>query len=277
MVHPSEKNMEQEQPSSEPKSFSLMALHSFLAAARFLTVLPVDWGSEKDVDHLKSSLYFFPVVGSLIGLLVGCLASVLSSILPQTVVAAICVVLLIIVSGGLHMDGLADCFDGLFSSRDRARMLEIMRDSHIGVMGVIAVVSVFALKWSALSGLHISQLFAVLFLIPLSGRVAMLFVMAFFNYIRGDQGLGSPFLEKDRKNAKKAALLGVILYLFCLFFFPFKIVALSFIVTLFTVAIFGYYCRKMIGGYTGDTLGAVCEVTEMTVAIALVLPKGVAL
>lgn len=261
--------MEQEHPPSEPHSHLQTALYSFLAAARFLTILPVNWKSEKDIQNLPLSLYFFPIVGLLAGILVAGFSFLLGYFLNQTVVAAIAVVLLIAVSGGLHMDGLADSFDGLLSSRDRQKTLTIMRDSRIGVMGVLAVISIFCLKWSVLSSLEQSHLVSALILMGFSGRVSMLISMAVLNYVRSE-GLGSPFLDEKGNNIKKAAVTGSCWYIFCLFIFPLPLVVFSFLATLLTVTLFSWYCKRKIGGYTGDTLGGTCELTETAVCMAIV-------
>ncbi len=261
--------MDQDHPSSEPLTHSQKALYSFLAAARFLTILPVSWRSEKDIHHLPFSLYFFPVVGLLAGFFIAGLSFIVGCFFSQSVVAVIAVVLLIAVSGGLHMDGLADSFDGLFSSRDRQKTLTIMRDSRIGVMGVLAVISIFCLKWSVLSSLEQSHLIGTLVLVVFSGRVSMLMSMAVLDYVR-TEGLGTPFLDEKGSNVKMAAIIGCGLYLFCLFIFPLLLVAFSFLATLLTVVLFSWYCQRKIGGYTGDTLGGTCELTETAVCMAMV-------
>ncbi len=261
--------MEHDQQPAEPISSFNKALYSFLAAVRFLTILPISWRSEKDVEHLPLSLYYFPVVGLFAGAIVSTFTLLFCYIFDQSMVAVFGVVLLIAVSGGLHMDGLADSFDGFFSSRDQEKTLAIMRDSRIGVMGVIAVISIFCLKWSALSSVKQSYLVGALVLVVFSGRVSMLMLMAALNYVRAE-GLGSTFLDEKGDNVKKAAIIGCGWYIFCLLIFPFPLVALSFLVTLVTVILFSWYCKRKIGGYTGDTLGGVCELTETAVCLVIV-------
>ncbi len=262
--------MGQKEIQSNQLSLPVRAVYSLLAAIRFLTLLPVSWKAEKDVCYLKSSLYFFPLVGAIIGLLVGGIGAQLIRFLPSTIVSVIAVILLAVVSGCLHLDGLADSCDGLFSARSREKMLTIMRDSNIGVMGVTGIISVFFLKFTALSSLGQSLLFGALVLMPLSGRVSMLIMMAILKYVRGDEGLGYHFLDADNNNIRIAAIAGVLWFSFCLMFLPVQIILAAMGCTLITVLLFSWYCYKMIGGFTGDTLGAVCELSEMVVAVSMI-------
>ena len=114
----------------------------FLAAIRFLTILPLpgEWGAAE--SDLADSVPFFPVVGLLLGGLAAAIAWGMARIAPPMVAAAVIVVAMLSFSGCLHLDGLSDTADGFLSSRNRQRMLEIMKDSHAGAMGVIAVACV---------------------------------------------------------------------------------------------------------------------------------------
>ena len=118
----------------------------FLAAIQFLTILPLPGAWHPDERALGGSLPFFPVVGLGIGAAVALSDWGLGRLFPVGVTSVLAVILLIAASGGLHIDGLADTADGFFSSRPRERILEIMRDSRTGPMGVAAIVCVVALK-----------------------------------------------------------------------------------------------------------------------------------
>lgn len=262
--------MEQEETHSAHPSIPERILFSLLAAFRFLTLLPVSWKAERDGDYLKSSLYFFPVVGGMIGLLVGGIGVQLTGFLPFPVVSVIVVILLAVVSGCLHIDGLADSCDGLLSARPREKMLAIMRDSNVGAMGVMGIVSVFFLKISAVGSLDQTLLLANLVLMPLSGRISMLLMMAILPYVRGKDGIGTNFMGADISNVRMAAASGMLWFVLCLFFFPAQSVLLAIGSILMMVVLFSWYCHKKIGGFTGDTLGAVCELTEMAVAVSMI-------
>lgn len=244
---------------------------SFLAAVRFLTVIPVSWKSKDDGRFFQSSLIWFPFIGLLIGSVTAFIASLLITVLPITILSVFAMIMLAGFSGCLHLDGLADSGDGLLSSRPRERALEIMRDSHTGAMGMIAVVFVLLGKYAALSSLSGTTFLAALFLIPLAGRTAILISMAILPYARTGDGLGKLFYSKDSR------IVAVISLLFCgivMAVVSLKVVFFCVVAILSTAALFSYWCLKKLGGATGDTLGAICELTECTVAVAMVFVSG---
>ncbi len=126
-------------------------IRSFLAALRFLTIIPVSWKSTEDGKFFRSSVIWFPLIGLLIGLLAALLVLLLSPYLTSSVLAVFSIVLLAGISGFLHLDGLADSGDGLLSSRPRDIALSIMRDSRSGAMGVIVLIFLLLAKFAVLS------------------------------------------------------------------------------------------------------------------------------
>ena len=121
-----------------------------ISAFQFLTILP--FGKPRVLDAPKTIPYF-PIVGLVIGLILVFGDHVFSRLWPATVVSILDVLLLAILSGARHLDGLGDTADGLFSHRSREQALDIMRDSRIGVMGLVAIVFILAIKWVSLHSL----------------------------------------------------------------------------------------------------------------------------
>jgi len=243
-------------------------LSSFLAGFRFLTVIPVSWRSEKDGDFFQSSLIWFPFIGLLIGSVIVLTGFLFINVLPPSLSAVLAMILLAGFSGCLHLDGLADSGDGLLSSRPRERALIIMRDSHTGAMGMIAVVFVLLGKYAALSSLAGSAFLAAIFLIPIAGRTAILLSMAILPYARSGDGLGKLFYSTD---SRIVAVLGLLFCAIITSFISFKYVLFVLAAILLPVAFFSFWCFKKLGGATGDTLGAVCELTELAAAVSIVL------
>jgi adenosylcobinamide-GDP ribazoletransferase len=238
----------------------------FLAAFRFLTIIPVRWRAEKDGEYFPRSLPYFPLLGGLIGISVGTLSLLLRSFLPGSVVTVVVLILLAVVSGCLHLDGLADTADGFLSSRPKERILEIMRDSRTGAMGVIIIVLVLLLKFAALSSLPEAVFFKTVCLMPIAGRCAIIFSMAILPYARQEGGLGNLFYSEG---CRKSAIWSLV---FLLALVPFIGIWTLFLVCLIlctVVLLFSAWCNRKIGGATGDTLGAVCEITEMAVAVGM--------
>lgn len=237
----------------------------FCTAMRFLTIVPVSWRAEDDLHHFNKCLPFFPIVGALIGVVGYLGAYIFQLIFPQQVVAVLSIVYLAFISGFLHLDGLADSADGLLSSRPREDCLNIMKDSRSGAMGVVVVVCLMLTKYSALSSMDPEKLCLAIFFMPLAGRSAILFSMARLPYAKPEGGLGRLFYSDSSKTAALAAFLSL-LFLFAVLAASQLIVAL--IAIMAVNLLFGRWCKRLLGGATGDTLGAVCELTEAITAIA---------
>ena len=238
---------------------------SFLAALRFLTIIPVSRGAELDGEYFRSSLLFFPLIGLIIGGIGYGLAAISLLFLPQQVVACLVITFLAFISGCLHLDGLSDSGDGLLSSRPRERSMEIMKDSRVGAMGVIVTLLVILTKFSALSTIEKDLLPLTVFFMPFAGRVLILLTMAFLPYARGEGGLGKLFYSNAVRRYGFAGSGLFILILLILSPGKFFVV----VATLGTIFLsFNFWCKSKLGGATGDTLGANCELAEMGVAVA---------
>jgi adenosylcobinamide-GDP ribazoletransferase len=241
-------------------------LASLLAALRFLTIIPIPWRSEKDGLFFQASLLWFPLIGLFIGAAVAFPVGLCVTFLPPSVTAVFAMILLAGISGCLHLDGLADSGDGLLSARPRERALAIMRDSRSGAMGMVFLIFVLLAKYAALSSLPSSVLLAAVVFMPMAGRTAILVSMALLPYARSGDGLGRLFYSTDKVTV---AVLGILFCGVVALLFASLQVALSIILAVFiTVGFFSLWCLRKFGGATGDTLGAVCELTELAVAIS---------
>ena len=237
----------------------------FLAAIRFLTILPVPgtWG--RGEADLAGCVPFFPLVGLLLGAIAAALAWGLSHATTPWLTSALLIVAMLGFSGGLHLDGLSDTADGFLSSRPRERILEIMKDSHIGAMGVMAVVCVLLVKFAALASLRPEILWPTALLMPLAGRCAMVLHMAILPYVR-ENGLGTLFCKRrPHITAAWAAALLVLVGAAVLGLAGLVATATSLLVTL----LLAIYNHRKIGGSTGDTFGAACELIELVPALTL--------
>lgn len=230
-------------------------MRGFLAAVGFLTVLPMpaSWrGGEKELSRAST---FFPLVGVLIGVIVAALDYGLGRVFPRPLTSVFTVIILIAASRGLHLDGLADTADGLFSGRPRERMLEIMRDSRTGPMGVAAVVCIIALKIAALAAIPSPLRPGAVFLVPVAGRCALAMTMAVSPCARPDGSLSSVFGRKPVLIPWAFAVCVGTGWLALRWIG----LATGMLSTVGTLILAGYVYRK-VRGYTGDTLGAACEI-----------------
>ncbi len=241
------------------------------APVQFLTVIPFPKNFVSGEKDLEKSVAFFPIVGLLIGLIIAAIDYVIAFILPPYPASAITVIALTGISGGLHMDGLADTADGFFSARPRDKILEIMKDSRTGVMGVIAVVFVILLKFSLLISLSLPFRFGIIMLMPLAGRCSLVIMMTALPYVRSEGGLATVF---SGGRTSLNVLWGSAFLIVAGWIAAHAIGLAACIVSLIGAALFSLYCFRKIGGYTGDTLGALCEITEIVPALVAVIWIG---
>ena len=236
----------------------------FLAALQFLTIVPLPRGVYPDERALGGSPSFFPVVGLLIGAAVAAADWGLGLLFPTGVTSVLAVILLIAASGGLHLDGLADTADGFFSARPRERILEIMKDSRTGPMGVAAIVCTVALKIALLASVAGPWRWWVLLLMPVAGRSALLIHMALLPYARPEGGLAGIFHANRSRGHAFWALLFLMATGGLAGGWPGLAAGAAAILLALGVAL---WSSAKIGGLTGDTLGAACELTELAPAL----------
>jgi adenosylcobinamide-GDP ribazoletransferase len=240
-------------------------MKQFFAAIRFLTILPLPGGANPGERVLGGSLPFFPVVGLLIGAAVAGADWGLGRIFPIGVTSVLTVIFLIAVSGGLHIDGLADTADGFFSARPREGILAIMKDSRTGPMGVAAVVCVVALKIALIASVAGPWRWWVLLMTPFAGRCALLVHLALLPYVRQEGGLAGIFHRSSSRGHALWALAAILAVGFIAGGLPGLIAGATAILAALLLAAYSF---RRIGGLTGDTLGAACELTELCPALA---------
>ncbi|MEC0180427.1 adenosylcobinamide-GDP ribazoletransferase [Paenibacillus peoriae] len=170
------------------------------AAFQFLSRLPVKAELDFSPELLKRSASYYPLVGAVIGLIVWCFAALVSLVLPPLPSAVLTLVMWVWLTGGLHLDGWMDAADALFSYRSRERMLEIMKDSRVGAMGVIACVLLLMLKASLLytvldTTLNEGNLSGLLLLPMVWSRWFMVHAMKRWPKARNDDGLAARFAD----------------------------------------------------------------------------------
>lgn len=232
-------------------------------ALQFLSSLPVSLPGMPAPREVGRSLLWYPLVGLLFGLLLW-LASHFLQGTPAPLHAALLLTLWVLLSGALHLDGLADSADAwLGGFGDRERTLLIMKDPRSGPIAVVTLVLVLLLKFCAIWVLVERGIGAQLLLAPLIGRAAMLGLFLSTPYVR-QGGLGQALAEHLPRQAAGWVLLGCML--FCLFLGGWIVVV--------ALAVFAWLrqlmCRRL-GGTTGDTAGAMLELLELTVVLGLAL------
>ncbi|MEL7212678.1 MAG: adenosylcobinamide-GDP ribazoletransferase [Pseudomonadota bacterium] len=243
----------------------LMSLTDIPAAIGLLTRLPVPVDAERATARGAKAAWAYPLVGTVLAVLVGGPATAFALVLPAEVLAALILVALIVLTGALHEDGLADSADGLWGGWEPVRRLEIMKDSQIGSYGVIALVLSLFLRWLGLVAvIEAGQLLPVLIAIAMLSRAGMVAVMTALPNAR-DGGLSKRVGRPSWKAALIAAFLGVIAALLGLGLGAIPLLLTTALAALAVAAI----AKAKIGGQTGDILGATQQITEIAALIAV--------
>jgi adenosylcobinamide-GDP ribazoletransferase len=244
-------------------------MRRFLSAVSFLTLIPAGPGGAFDERLPARSLAFFSIVGCLFGCVLAVIAAALIRVMSPLAASALTTAAWTLMSGALHLDGLADTVDGFGGGKDKRRRLAIMKDSRIGTFGAAAVCLVLMLKMALISELaggsaaafilSIGALPSALVLAPVMGRTVMALAVVLFP-AAGKKGLGASFKANSR------AVDGIVCAIMALL--------IAFLLRgpwglLLSVGIgaaglgAGFALCRGLGGLTGDTYGALCEGTEV--------------
>lgn len=235
-------------------------------AAALLTRLPLPVLRDAAFARQTRAVWAFPIVGAVVALLVGIIGWIALSLgLPGTVTALLVLGAQIIITGAMHEDGLADSADGIWGGFDARRRLAIMRDSHIGTYGVLALILSLGLRWGALTGLiGAGYLWGPLLAAGALSRAGLPVLMAALPHARSD-GLSHSVGRPETATVALALLLGLALA------WPASGSPALLAATVFAVVLAGLaaLAKARIGGQTGDILGAAQQLGEIAALLTL--------
>ena len=240
-------------------------MSSFFAALQFLTIIPWPRRADCSADELGRATIFFPVIGFLLGLTLVLVNVSLKSFASPVLSSVALVTLLAWLTRGLHLDGLGDTFDGLGAGGDREHMLRVMDDSHTGAFGVIAIVLLLFFKIHAIEAID-SERWRALLAVPVLSRWAM--VLLAYRSKAAKEGLGSTLI--DHLSTKHFFISTFVTLLLVAAVLRATGVFMMAWVAIFSLASKNYFQRRL-GGVTGDTFGAVGELSETSVFVFLAL------
>lgn len=243
-------------------------MKKIIYALRFMTVIPIPWKEKEDMAEVARSIAFFPLVGLIIGLSNLAVYFLCELAFSPFLSAVIVLVWWIFITGGLHLDGLADTADGVWGGTTAERRLEIMKDSRTGVFGVLALICFILLKTGALHelfGFYSDLKYRALVTAPIVGRWISVFTIYVFDSARED-GLGAFFKSHMEK---KEFIIGLLLALI----FAFLAGGLGGLAALAAATVlsvvFSIFFTGKLGGLTGDIYGALCEGSELLTLLVL--------
>ncbi|HEC58303.1 hypothetical protein LCGC14_1246260 [marine sediment metagenome] len=241
-----------------------MSLQPLLIALQFLTIIPVRVSIPVNPQHIGQSLLFYPVVGLILSSILLIVAWLLNT--QSLAVSAVLILSLwVVLSGGLHLDGLADSADAwLGGLGDRAKTLLIMKDPASGPIAVALLILVLLIKFVMLVellGQH--NYLAIIFAITLA-RSALPLLFLTTPYVRQD-GIGALLVANQPRIATQWLLAGIALL---------SVIFSGFILLISALLVFlilRYCMQQRLNGTTGDTAGAMVEILETTILITAVI------
>ena len=256
-------------------------MRQLFLALQFLTILPVKVRGTVKGKDMSGAAVFFPAAGAFQGLLAVCTALISFNFFTSEITSGLVLLTFIVISGGFHLDGLADTFDALAVkssgdyTADRDKMLSIMKDSTTGAIGVVAIVMTILLKFLFLNNLlntaPSSSSYVFLFFMPVFSKWGMVLTMYHGKSARQD-GLGKMFIEHiNLVRVVFASLLVIFFYAVADMLFLHNTYGTASIIIFFVLLAVSYmYCLLSVkffdsrfGGLTGDTLGAAAEISEI--------------
>jgi adenosylcobinamide-GDP ribazoletransferase len=236
-----------------------------LVSIQFLTRLPVPGARDLPPDALAESARFFPIVGAIIGLGAIGIDLIVGSRGGRNVSVVLILIYFAAVTGGLHEDGLADAADGFGGGWTKDRVLAIMRDSHIGSFGALALGFSLLARFVFLTSLPGKTFYGVVIVGQALGRWTSLPLTYWLSSARHEEGQGA---RMARKTSTTALVVGTV-FMLIIASATSGVTGLLMIAVACGVAVLtGAYYRRRIGGITGDCLGATCQLTEAAVYLA---------
>jgi adenosylcobinamide-GDP ribazoletransferase len=243
-------------------------MRSFLAALQFLTIIPVPGRAASSEWDMARSMAYYPLIGLCIGLILVLARHLFAILLPHTVVAILLIIILVLITGALHLDGFSDTLDGLGSGKSREEVLRIMRDSRAGAFGVVGVTCLLILKFTLVAEIPEETLDRSLLLMTVLGRWSMVQASYRSAYARPEGGLAKRVVERmGRREYLISTILALVLAA--------SLLGLRGVFILGANGLLGYgirqYFHRRLGGITGDVLGATNEASEVISLFAIMV------
>ena len=253
-------------------------LRLFFTAVQFFTRIPVPAWVGHSAQQLEQSARYFPLVGMCVGSYAAVVLWLSAMVLPLTVAVALSIFASILVTGAFHEDWLSDFVDGMGCGYTREKILAIMKDSHVGAYGVIAIVLALLLKYQALlalSGSHsLAYVFAALIAAHAISRLMAVSIIMTQQYVRDDDTARAKLVAQGLSKASFAIAVltgGASVALLFVAGIAWASIVSALAIALLLRIYLGWQMQKKLGGYTGDCLGAVQQITEIGFYLGLLL------
>ena len=256
-------------PQKENNNSNQNELAYFFAALMFYTRLPVPEDTPHSADILNGSRKYFPLIGIIIGLIAILVFLISQLFLSTSLSVALSMVATILATGAFHEDGFADSCDGLGGGWKAEQVLSIMKDSRVGTYAVVGLISLLGIKFLALIELASISIATLVFCYVAAhtfSRLCSSFVIDAYDYVQDiDTSKAKPITDsKLNSQDKHATLIISAMPILILAFIGFIPTVVAVLVSIITATVFANYCERRIDGYTGDILGAIQQLSEVS-------------
>ena len=250
-------------------------MKKFIGILQLLTRIPINMDTGFDEEFDKSIIYF-PLVGLVLGVIYLVITYISLQVFDIYIVSIIFLISEVLLTGGLHLDGLGDTFDGIYSYRNKEKILEIMKDSRLGTNALLAIVFLILLKVGFVYSIISMDILYPLLLTPIYGRLAIVF-SCYKNKTPRPGGMGDLFIGK----VNNKQLFITILYTILIVILAYVLIKISIYEVLFSIVfipvlyiltrMFTRYITNKIDGISGDILGCWCELSQLIYLIFIYL------
>tara|TARA_B110001450_G_scaffold99899_1_gene94712 strand:- start:2451 stop:3188 length:738 start_codon:yes stop_codon:yes gene_type:complete len=241
---------------------------------QFLTRIPLATRTLFDHKDYANSLAWYPVIGLVLGGLVWLSGVALAGLSSTSLTAALVLAVWVLLTGALHLDGVADCADAWVGGfGDREKTFQILKDPRSGPIAVVVLVLILLIKWAALEVLLGSEHWSIIWLIPLLARGAMPYIFWRLDYVRSS-GLGAAFVEGLSRQRILISLLFLVVIAVLSLTGQLGILVLFVVVSLLIYLWWKRASYQKLGGFNGDCAGALVEFLELGLLLGLAIYTG---
>lgn len=241
----------------------------FFTALAFYTRIPCYKFCDYSAENIRDCVKFLPVIGWIVGAFSGLVFMLSLYIFPATIAILLSMISTILLTGAFHEDGFADFCDGFGGGFGKEQILRIMKDSTVGAYAVIGTICILALKYLTLFNINYKTLPIILIAAHSISRFNSITIIFTHEYVRKNDNTG-----KSHEKAEKYSLFSIIIMLL-LALFPMFLLDLKYLLILIPIFIirqlFASYIKRKIGGYSGDCLGALQQISEVVFYLFVVI------
>lgn len=242
--------------------------NDLLLYIQFLTRIPINKNLPCGMDNFKRGIFYFPVIGFIIGACEWFVVWIFGRFLPVNIVSVFVIISYVLITGGLHVDGWGDVFDGFFSFKGGGsqKIIEIMKDSRIGTYSCIAIICNFIIRYAGIGNLINAELLLWIITVPVIAKCCVVLI-CYIGKTAKQTGTGNIFIANV--DIKGLILTFIVTALICIPILGIRYFLIIILINIGLTFCINKFCKHYINGHTGDTLGFTSEAIELCTLIIM--------